>query len=75
MSKISSLLNKDFIFGIMDNMTIISAKILYGREVNLLIVDIEFWYPINQVLCHCKTRDAELVLDIGNTLEAEVFST
>lgn len=56
-------------------MTIISAKILYGREVNLLIVDIEFWYPINQVLCHCKTRDDELVLDIGNTLEAEVFST
>lgn len=52
-----------------------SAKILYGREDNILIVDVEFWYPINQVLCHCKTRDAELVLDIGNTLEAKVFST
>lgn len=54
---------------------IMSAKILYGREDNILIVDVEFWYPINQVLCHCKTRDAELVLDIGNTLEAKVFST
>ncbi len=56
----------------MDNTSIIMAIILNRREVNKRVVLIELNHLID-VSRHDETRDAELILNIGNTLETEVF--